>query len=417
MSGFSVPQFAFFNNGQVAANGSVYVYQTGTTTTVTVYSDSGLTTPITNPINLDANGQCKFYVGSTVNLRMDAYTGLAGAGSLIESIDPVYPVGGSSSGFITEATLASASTTDLGTAASSIINISGSITITAFGSTATTAAPLYFLRFTGALTLTYNASSLILPSTANIITVAGDTCVAQYLGSGNWKVLSYNPISGKAVVSPTAMLTTKIQTFTITGTYTPSAGMLYCIAFGWGGGGGGGGCSGVNGAAAGGGSSGALAIKVLASAAVGASKAVTIGAGGTAGANTGGMGGTGGATILGATLLSAIGGSGGTGSTSASGAVPGGAGQTSTVGDVLGTGAPGGGNVTPNITADSASGMGGSTFLGGGGLGLASGANNPGNAGTANTGGGGSGATSGGSAQVGGVGGTGYMFILEFCSQ
>ena len=93
MASASNPQITFYYQGQPAASGSVYVYQTGTTTPVTVYSDGGLTTPITNPINLDANGQCKFYVSGTVNLRMDAYTGLAGAGSLIESLDPVYPSG------------------------------------------------------------------------------------------------------------------------------------------------------------------------------------------------------------------------------------------------------------------------------------------------------------------------------------
>lgn len=89
MSGFAVPQF-FFPGG---AGGYVNVYQTGTTTPVTVYSDGGLSTPITNPITLDANGGCKFYVSGSVNLRLDGYTA---SSSLIESIDPVYPVGGNS---------------------------------------------------------------------------------------------------------------------------------------------------------------------------------------------------------------------------------------------------------------------------------------------------------------------------------
>lgn len=94
-----------------------------------------------------------------------------------------------------EQTLASAGTTDLGTAATNIVLISGTTTITAFGSTASTQDPLYFIRFSGALTLTHDGTSLILPSSANITTANGDTAVALYLGSGNWKVLSYTDSS------------------------------------------------------------------------------------------------------------------------------------------------------------------------------------------------------------------------------
>lgn len=104
------------------------------------------------------------------------------------------------SGFSTEINIASASTTDLASGGSQgVVAITGTTTITSFGSNADISAPIYFGRFTGALILTHNATSLILPAGANIQTVAGDTFVAQYLGSGNWKVLSYSPISGKAV--------------------------------------------------------------------------------------------------------------------------------------------------------------------------------------------------------------------------
>ncbi len=100
----------------------------------------------------------------------------------------------------TESTLSSATTTNLGSAASNIIDITGTTTITAFGSSASTGNPLYFLRFTGILTLTHNGTSLILPGAANITTASGDTAVAQFLGGGNWKVLSYNPVSGTALI-------------------------------------------------------------------------------------------------------------------------------------------------------------------------------------------------------------------------
>lgn len=88
-------------------------------------------------------------------------------------------------------TLASASTVDLGTAVSHTITISGTTTITSLGATATASSPIYFITFSGALTLTYNATSLILPGGANIQTATGDVAIAIYLGSGNWRVISY----------------------------------------------------------------------------------------------------------------------------------------------------------------------------------------------------------------------------------
>lgn len=98
-----------------------------------------------------------------------------------------------------EVTLASATTTDLGSVATNIIAISGTTTITGLGSTATTRNPVYFIRFTGALTLTHNGTSLILPGSANITTVAGDSAVFEYMGSGNWRCLNYQKIDGTPV--------------------------------------------------------------------------------------------------------------------------------------------------------------------------------------------------------------------------
>jgi hypothetical protein len=96
-----------------------------------------------------------------------------------------------------EGTIASAATTDLGSAGVNILSISGTTTITSFGSTAIAANPLYFTRFTGALTLTHNATSLIIPGAANLVTTAGDTAMLLYLGSGNWRVLSYMRSNGQ----------------------------------------------------------------------------------------------------------------------------------------------------------------------------------------------------------------------------
>lgn len=129
-------------------------------------------------------------------------------------------------------TLASATTTDLGTIGSHNVSISGAVTITAFGSTATTTDPVYFLGFTGALTLTYNATSLILPGGANIVTAAGDQAIAQYLGSGNWRVISYTPATGNSAVPtiPMCGATRLVMTTATTTTLTYSADIVTLLS-------------------------------------------------------------------------------------------------------------------------------------------------------------------------------------------
>lgn len=97
-----------------------------------------------------------------------------------------------------EATVASATTTDLGAASAPVINISGTTTITGLGNSASVNAPIYFVRFSGALTLT-NSGTLILPTGANITTSAGDTAVFKFEGSSTWRCMSYQPVSGKAI--------------------------------------------------------------------------------------------------------------------------------------------------------------------------------------------------------------------------
>ena len=87
------------------------------------------------------------------------------------------------------ADIASASTVDLSTATGNYIDITGTTTITSFGTVA--AGQVFVLQFDGALTLTHNATSLILPGGANITTAAGDVAVMVSEGSGNWRCANY----------------------------------------------------------------------------------------------------------------------------------------------------------------------------------------------------------------------------------
>jgi hypothetical protein len=100
-------------------------------------------------------------------------------------------------------TVASAATTDIGAVTSQNVTVTGTTTITAFG----TVAPGTFRRlvFSGILTLTHNATSLILPQGGNVVTAVGDSLEAVSLGSGNWRVTSYQRVGSNGLVSGVAV--------------------------------------------------------------------------------------------------------------------------------------------------------------------------------------------------------------------
>lgn len=84
--------------------------------------------------------------------------------------------------------VASAATTDIGAAASQNVRVTGTTTITSFGTVA--AGTFRRVRFAGALTLTHNGTSLILPDGGNVTTAAGDVLEFISEGSGNWRCTS-----------------------------------------------------------------------------------------------------------------------------------------------------------------------------------------------------------------------------------
>jgi hypothetical protein len=229
--------------------------------------------------------------------------------------------------------------------------------------------------------------------------------------------------------APQGILTVKETFFTASGTYTPSLGMVYCIAECVGGGGGGGGSSGGASLSnsGGGGGGGGYAKRVLTVAQIGASQSVTIGAAGANGTGGGSPtnGSAGGDTYLGlvgSPLLLAKGGAGGVTATAGS-LYPGGVGgaASSGVGDIRIDGGEGGigllssvaqvyvpsgfggnsmwGPVTPGVCAGSASAVNGKVGKGYGAGG--SGSEHIQTTGTAS----------------GGSGSAGAMLIMEFCTQ
>src|SRR6185437_3697089 len=96
-----------------------------------------------------------------------------------------------------QTTVASSATTNIGASPTVDVIISGTTTITNFGTVAAGTRRKGY--FTGSLTLTQNGTSMQLPGSANIPTVAGDAFEAISLGGGNWKVLWYARVSGASL--------------------------------------------------------------------------------------------------------------------------------------------------------------------------------------------------------------------------
>ena len=95
--------------------------------------------------------------------------------------------------------IASATTTDIGAATAEFVDVTGTTTITGLGTI--DAGIVRTVRFTGALTLTHNATSLILPGGANITTAANSIFMFRSLGSGNWICVGYLDPAGFVKIS------------------------------------------------------------------------------------------------------------------------------------------------------------------------------------------------------------------------
>jgi hypothetical protein len=90
--------------------------------------------------------------------------------------------------------IASAATTDIGAVEGLMHDITGTATVTGFG---TIRSGIWkVLKFEAAAILTHNATSLILPGAQNIVTADGDVGIFMSEGSGNWRCLHYMKAAG-----------------------------------------------------------------------------------------------------------------------------------------------------------------------------------------------------------------------------
>ena len=131
-------------------------------------------------------------------------------------------------GLATAGTVTAASTTNLATSPSIRQSVTGNTAITSFG----TGTNLYrVLNFIGAPLITYNATSLITPTKANIQAAPGDIATLTSDGSGNWTIISYLPAGGVLTSTATGLSGTGPSNGTslsvTPGTWLFSAGYLY----------------------------------------------------------------------------------------------------------------------------------------------------------------------------------------------
>lgn len=211
------------DDGNPVSGGMLYFYATGTTTPVSVYADSGLVTPLANPVIADAAGRCAaVYLDSNVIYRCKTTTA---GGATIRDVDPIIGLGSSPSipvsasateqltgtnaaKFATPdsvaalwekgADIASAGTVSMGEGG--YFNVTGTTTITDIDFSTDKAGRKAWIKFAGILTLTHNATTLILPGGANITTAAGDTACFVSEGSGAVRCVAYGRANGSALV-------------------------------------------------------------------------------------------------------------------------------------------------------------------------------------------------------------------------
>jgi hypothetical protein len=186
----------------VIPNATLTFYFSGTTNLAPIYATSSTTgAQLDNPISADGSGLFPvIYVDPNVTYRTILKDV---SGVTKEDTDPAVeyqPIVSQA-----QTTLASAGLTDLGTAGSNNVFITGTTTINSFGSSASINNPIYYVRFASVLTLT-QSSNLQLPGGANIATQANDTAIAEYFGTGTWQILSYNR-SGAATSASYGQLT------------------------------------------------------------------------------------------------------------------------------------------------------------------------------------------------------------------
>ena len=423
----------------IGSLGSANVYVTGSSgVTITSFGTSARTLNPAYLLRFDSAATIKNSANIICPSGNDITTSANALYLAINTASGIYvvtPIGGTSGGggtiypgFGSQTNLAGAATTDLGSVATHYVNVTGSgASITSFGSSAVTSAPVYLVTFAGANTLT-NSAALALITGANIITAAGDSALMSYSGSGNWTMLSYQRADGTPLSASASLhvaLITTSTTWTVPAGITASSRIEFLAV---GGGGAGGGAVGGAGSSGAGGNSGCEVLATFYGFTSGQNVTISPGAAGIADPGEGAGGAGGNTTVLYnfVTIITAIGGNGGNGSSVTTGVVinPG---SYSSTGNTANAGASGLTLESSNVNSGTApstlggigwaqattgiSGAGGSSSLGSGGGSRYSGSSPGAGIAAYGYGGGGGGASSSSGGLLGGNGYAGAVLI------
>ena len=157
-----------------------------------------------NAANLDAKVDplASEFNGNIENVNIKSDAAIAASKLNLATIAQVMSMSSKDFSEAKGADVASDTTTTIWVTDGNYLHITGTTTITSFG-TAGQAGDERTVVFDGILTLTHNATSLILPTGANITTAAGDTAIVRAETTANARVVAYIRKDGTALTGTT----------------------------------------------------------------------------------------------------------------------------------------------------------------------------------------------------------------------
>ena len=200
------------NSNDVNASGFVFkTYQVGTTTPTPMAIDqNGATTVATVTLNADgipevSGNEVVLYIDQNFRFAIyeNATDAAADTNAFYGPVD-VYNVPGLSDNFSQTVVFSkgddvpSAATLTLGNDGN-YFDVTGTTTITSIATVGVGAQ--IKLHFDDVLTLTHNATDLILPGGANITTAAGDEAEFVEYATGDWRCVNYEKADGKPILA------------------------------------------------------------------------------------------------------------------------------------------------------------------------------------------------------------------------
>ena len=190
------------------AGALLYVYENTTTTPVALYSDRACGTSAANPIVADSTGRFAVrYVSARTRFTWVLKTS---TGTTVWSDDDIDPHLGASQGllvagdalagkldFASNGNIASASTVDLSTLTGNFGVLTGTVTVTAWGTLQ--AGARVWLRCADATPITHDAVNAICQGGASFTTTAGDMLELLSEGGGAWRIWIWRASGAPAV--------------------------------------------------------------------------------------------------------------------------------------------------------------------------------------------------------------------------